>query len=58
MEMNNLWMIEEPEECRLPCCTLLEDQVKDEVVRGTPNLWDFIYPIKRSIRELRDGKQK
>lgn len=56
--MNNLWMIEEPEECRLPCCTLLEDQVKDEVVRGTPNLWDFIYPIKRSIRELRDGKQK
>lgn len=28
----------------------------DEVVRGTPALQDFIYPIKESIRNLRDRK--
>lgn len=30
----------------------------DEVVRGTPALKEFIYPIKTSIRELRDIKEK
>lgn len=28
----------------------------DEVVRGTPSLQDFIYPIKGSIREVRDKR--
>lgn len=28
----------------------------DEVVRETPELKDFIYPIKRMVREARDGK--
>lgn len=29
----------------------------DEVVRGTPELQSFIYPIKESIREVRDNQE-
>lgn len=29
--------------------------ILDDVVRETPELRDFIYPIKRTIREVRDG---
>ncbi len=30
----------------------------DEVVRNQPGLKEFIYPIKKTIRELRDKKNR